>query len=96
MGMNIMMEISAAISLVNLALLITLLIIYLRIYLSSRAIFTVGLMFFAGMLMLHNAIAVYGYFAMEPLYNEALLPYFVAIHATELVGIAVLLKITTW
>jgi len=88
------MEISAALSLTNVALLIALLIIYLRIYSSSKAIFTLGLMFFAGMLMIHNAIAVYAYFAMEPLYNEALLPYFVAIHAAELVGIAVLLKIT--
>jgi len=94
MVMNILMEISAALSLVNVGLLITLLIIYLRIYISSKAIFTAGLMFFAGMLMLHNTIAVYAYFAMEPLYNEALLPYFVAIHAAELVGIAVLLRIT--
>ena len=88
------MEISAAFSLVNVALLTTLEIIYIRIYKSSKAIFTLGLMFFAGMLMLHNAIAVYAYVAMEPLYNETLLPYFVAIHAAELVGIAVLLKIT--
>ncbi|HEX9319988.1 MAG TPA: hypothetical protein VF884_13730 [Nitrososphaeraceae archaeon] len=88
------MEISAALSLANVALLTTLFIIYIKIYRSSKAIFTLGLMFFAGMLMLHNAIAVYAYVAMEPLYNEALLPYFVAIHAAELVGIAVLLKIT--
>jgi hypothetical protein len=92
--MDVIMEISAALSLVNVALLITLFIIYIRIYRSSKAIFTLGLMFFAGMLMLHNAIAVYAYVAMEPLYNEALLPYFIAIHAAELVGIAVLLKIT--
>lgn len=92
--MNILMEISTALSIVNVALLITLLFIYLRIYRSSKAIFTLGLMFFAGMLMVHNAIAVYAYVAMEPLYNEALLPYFLAIHAAELVGIAVLLKIT--
>ena len=88
------MEISAALSLTNVALLITLLVTYVRIYMSSKAIFTLGLIFFAGMLMLHNAIAVYAYFAMELLYNEALLPYFVAIHAAELAGIAVLLKIT--
>ena len=92
--MNILMEISAVLGLTNVALLIALLIIYLRIYSSSKAVFTLGLMFFAGMLMIHNAIAVYAYFAMETLYNEALLPYFVAIHAAELVGIAVLLKIT--
>jgi hypothetical protein len=92
--MNLLMEISAVLSIVNVALLITLLIIYVRIYRSSKAVFTLGLMFFAGMLMLHNVIAVYAYFAMELLYNDALMPYFVAIHTAELVGIAVLLKIT--
>ena len=54
---------------------------------STRAVFTVGLMFFAGMLMLHNIIAVYAYFEMEPLYAVALLPYFVVVHITELAGI---------
>jgi hypothetical protein len=34
------------------------------------AVFTVGLMFFAGMLILHSIIAVYAYFAMEPLYAD--------------------------
>ena len=51
-------------------------------------------MFFAGMLMLHNIIAVYAYFAMEPLYAIGLLPYFVVVHIAELAGIAVLLKVT--
>ena len=88
------MALSAGIALVNVALLIALLTIYARIYKSTRAVLTVGLMFFAGMLMLHNIIAVYAYFAMEPLYAVALLPYFVVVHITELAGIAVLLKVT--
>lgn len=88
------MDISAGISLTNVAILIALLTVYIKIYKSSKAIFTLGLIFFAGMLMLHNAIAVYAYFTMAPLYNEALLPYFVVINAAELAGIAVLLKIT--
>jgi hypothetical protein len=92
--MAILMDISAAISLTNVAMLMALLILYMKIYKSSKAIFTLGLMFFAGMLILHNVIAVYAYFAMAPLYHEALLPYFVVIHAAELAGIAVLLKIT--
>lgn len=92
--MAIWMDLSAGISLSNIAILGALLFIYARIYKSSKAIFTVGLMFFTGMLMLHNLIAAYAYFAMAPLYNEALLPYFVAIHAAELAGLAVLLKIT--
>lgn len=89
------MDIGAAISLTNVAILIALLSIYIKIYNSSKAVFTLGLMFFAGMLMLHNVIAVYAYFAMASLYHEALLPYFVVIHAAELAGLATLLKITT-
>jgi hypothetical protein len=92
--MAILMDISAAISLANVAMLIALLTLYVKIYKSSKAIFTFGLMFFASMLMLHNLVAVYAYLAMAPLYNEALLPYFVAIHGAELAGIAALLKIT--
>ena len=88
------MEVSAAVSPTNVALLMALLFVYARIYKSSKAIFSLGLMFFAGMLALHNIIAVYAYLIMAPLYNEALLPYFVAVHIAELAGVAVLLKIT--
>lgn len=52
--------------------------------------------FFASMLMLHNGIAVYGYFAMAPLYSDELLPYFAGIHMAELVGLIALLKVTVW
>jgi len=92
--MTVLMEVSAAVSLTNVALLMALLFVYVRIYQSSKAIFTLGLMFFAGMLALHNIIAVYAYVVMAPLYNEALLPYFLAVHIAELAGITVLLKIT--
>ena len=88
------MALSAGVALVNVALLVSLLIIYARIYKSTRAVFTVGLMFFAGMLILQNIIAVYAYFAMEPLYSAALLTYFLVVHLAELAGIAVLLKVT--
>ncbi|MGI8834707.1 MAG: hypothetical protein ACR2IS_18990, partial [Nitrososphaeraceae archaeon] len=64
------------------------------IYKKKKAVFTIGLMLFAGLLMLHNIIAVYAYFMMEPLYAEALIPYFLAIHVAELAGILVLLRIT--
>jgi len=92
--MAILMDISAIISLVNVGMLVALLIMYVKIYRSSKAIYTFGLMFFASMLIVHNLVAVYAYFAMAPLYNESLLPYFVAINAAELIGIAALLKIT--
>ena len=88
------MEISAGLGITNVILLIVLLTVYAKVYKSTKAVFTIGLMFFAGMLMLHNIIAVYAYFAMQPLYALGLLPYFVVIHIAELAGIAALLKVT--
>jgi hypothetical protein len=92
--MNSLMEVSAGVGIANVALLIALLTVYAKVYKNTRAVFTIGLMFFAGMLMLHNIIAVYAYFAMQPLYAIGLLPYFAVIHIAELAGIAALLKVT--
>lgn len=92
--MNSLMEVSAGVGIANVVLLIALLTVYAKVYKNTRAVFTIGLMFFAGMLMLHNIIAVYAYFAMQPLYALGLLPYFAVIHIAELAGIAALLKVT--
>lgn len=94
--MALLMDVSSIVSMVNMAILIALLAVYTNIYRKTRATFTVGLMVFVGMLMLHNGIAVYGYFAMAPLYSDHLLPYFVGIHIAELAGLVALLKVTVW
>jgi hypothetical protein len=94
--MALLMDISSIVSMVNMAILVTLLAVYTNIYRKTGATFTIGLMVFAGMLMLHNVIAVYGYLAMAPLYSDNLLPYFVGIHIAELVGLIALLKVTVW
>jgi hypothetical protein len=88
------MNISTVVSVLNVAVLLILFVIYAKIYVKSRAVFTIGLMFFTVMLMLHNLIAVYAYLVMAPLYPDELLPYFVAIHIAELVGIIALLRVT--
>jgi uncharacterized membrane protein YjdF len=85
---------TSIISIANIALLVVLIAVYVKIYKTSRAVYTLGLLFFATMLALHNVIAVYAYFAMAPLYSDELFPYFVAIHLAELAGIAALLKVT--
>jgi hypothetical protein len=90
------MDVSSIVSMVNMAILVKLLAMYANIYRKTRATFTIGLMVFAGMLMLHNMIAVYGYFAMAALYSDDLLPYFVGIHIAELAGLIALLKVTVW
>jgi hypothetical protein len=94
--MALLMDVSSIVSTVNMVILVILLAVYANIYRKTGATFTVGLMVFAGMLMLHNMIAIYGYFAMAPLYSDSLLPYFVGIHIAELAGLIALLKVTVW
>ncbi len=96
MIMALLMDVSSMVSMANMAILVVLLAVYGRIYNKTGATFTIGLMIFAGMLMLHNVIAVYGYFVMAPLYSDDLLPYFVGIHIAELAGLIALLKVTVW
>ena len=94
--MALLMDVSSIVSMINTVILVVLLAMYVNIYRKTGATFTIGLMVFAGMLMLHNIIAIYGYFAMAPLYSDDLLPYFVGIHIAELVGLIALLKVTVW
>jgi hypothetical protein len=94
--MALLMDVSSVVSMINTVILVVLLFMYANIYGKTRAIFTIGLMVFAGMLMLHNIIAIYGYFVMAPLYSDDLLPYFVGIHIAELAGLIALLKVTVW
>lgn len=96
MIMTLLMDVSSIVSMVNTVILVVLLAMYAKIYRRTRATFTIGLIVFAGMLMLHNIIAIYGYFAMAPLYSDDLLPYFAGIHIAELVGLIALLKVTIW
>ena len=96
MIMALLMDVSFAVSMINTVILVVLLAVYANIYRKTGATFTIGLMVFAGMLMLHNIIAIYGYFAMAPLYSDDLLPYFVGIHIAELAGLLALLKATVW
>ncbi|HYX71192.1 MAG TPA: hypothetical protein VE732_00355 [Nitrososphaera sp.] len=94
--MPLLMDISSLVSMANMAILVTLLGVYARLYIKTKATFTIGLAVFVSLLMLHNGIAVYGYFAMAPLYTDELLPYFAGIHLAELGGLIALLKVTVW
>ncbi len=94
--MALLMDISSMVRMANIPILVVLLVAYSRIYIKTRATFTVGLAVFAGMLMLHNGIAVYRYFAMALLYSMELLPYFSGIHIAELIRLTALVKVTVW
>lgn len=92
--MSIVMDVSAIVSAANVAILIGLIILYGKTYSSSKAPFTLGLIFFASLLLVQNAIGIYSYVTMAPFFSDAILPYLLAINIAELAGLSVLLKIT--
>lgn len=88
------MTASTIVSAANMAVLGILIGVFFKIYSQTKAQLPLGMIFFAGLLFLHDAIGVYAYFSMMGLYSIALLPYLLAINIAELAGVLVLLKIT--
>jgi len=88
------MTASTIVSGANLVVLGILVGVFIKIYSKTKAQLPLGMIFFAGLLFLHNVIGVYAYFSMMELYAAALLPYLLAVHVAELAGILVFLKIT--
>ncbi len=92
--METLMTASTIVSGANIIVLGTLIWIFSKIYSKTRAQLPLGMIFFAGLLALHNIIGVYSYFSMTDLYTLALLPYLLAVHTAELAGVLILLKVT--
>lgn len=88
------MTASTIVSGANLVVLGVLVGVFIKIYSRTKAQLPLGMIFFAGLLFLHNVIGVYAYFTMMELYAAALLPYLLAVHVAELAGILIFLKIT--
>ena len=85
---------STVVSGANMIALGVLIGVFAKMYSKTKAQLPLGMIFFAGLLFLHNVIGVYAYFSMMELYAAALLPYLLAVHIAELAGILILLKIT--
>ncbi|TLX93819.1 MAG: hypothetical protein E6K91_08110 [Thaumarchaeota archaeon] len=88
------MTASTVVSGANMIALGVLIGVFAKMYSKTKAQLPLGMIFFAGLLFLHNVIGVYAYFSMMELYAAALLPYLLAVHIAELAGILILLKIT--
>ena len=88
------MTASTIVSGTNMVVLGILVGVFIKIYSRTKAQLPLGMIFFAGLLFLHNVIGVYAYFSMMELYAAALLPYLLAVHVAELAGILIFLKIT--
>jgi len=92
--MELVMTASSIVSGANMVTLGILIGVFTKMYSITKAQLPLGMIFFAGLLFLHNGIGVYAYFSMMNLYAAALLPYLLAVHVAELAGILILLKIT--
>lgn len=78
----------------NSVILLGLVYLYARIFLRSRASYSLGLIFFAAMLLLQNLLTALAYGTMSPLFGSDALPYLSVIGATELAGLLMLLRMT--
>ncbi|MDG6915265.1 MAG: hypothetical protein JRM86_04030 [Nitrososphaerota archaeon] len=92
--MDPMMEVAVVFSTLNSALLVVLLVIFAGIALRSRAAHSVGLVFFALLLLANSSLTAYSYATMAPFFGREALPYLSVVSVLEFVGLAVLLKIT--
>ena len=93
--MDIWMSIiNTLINAINLGLLSALVITFIKIYIISKAKFTLGLIFFSGLLMINSIISVYSYFTMAMLFSDLLLPCLLTISLAEMAGFSILLKVT--
>ena len=88
------MDVAILISAFNAFILIALLYFYTRIAIRSKAAHSVGMMFFALLLLANSLLTVYSYSAMSPFFGSEALPYLSAISVLEFFGLLALLKIT--
>jgi len=92
--METLMYTAIGIASVNSVILLGLVYLYARIFLRSRASYSLGLIFFAVMLLLQNLLTAFAYGTMSPLFGLDALPYLSVIGATELAGLVMLLRMT--
>lgn len=79
---------------INSVILVGLIYLYARIAAKTKASYSVGLVFFSGLLLLHDLLTAIAYGTMSPLFGSEALPFLSAIGGAELAGLIILLKIT--
>ena len=91
--MNELLTVAVLLYAVNAAFFAVLAFIYGRTYLSTRAKYPLGLFAFAVLLLIHSTGTALAYMSFSDYIGEAA-PYMSLMAAFELVGVAVLAKIT--
>jgi hypothetical protein len=92
--MDALTIILSSISIVNILVLSTLILILTKSYLKTRAQFPLYMIVFCGFLVLHNYIGALAYFSVGELFSGMLFPYLLGIHTAELGGLLVFLKLS--
>ncbi len=82
------------VSIINMIILGILVATFGKMYTKTRAQLPLGLIVFAGMLFLHNAISATAYFSVEMLFSHDIFPYMVGVGVAELVALLIFLKIS--
>lgn len=88
------MQVAIVFSALNGVLLVILLFVFAGIAIRSRASHSIGLVFFALLLLANSVLTAYSYATMAPFFGREALPYLSTMSVLEFVGLAVLLKIT--
>ena len=82
------------ISLVNIGILSALIVLFARMFATTRAHLPLGMIVVAVSLLLNNVIGAAAFFSHDMLISESVFPYMLAVGITELVGLSIFLKIT--
>lgn len=92
--MNQYILVATLIATINVILLLGLIYLYTLILIRTRASYTAGLLIFAMMLLLQNAVTVYGYAEMSAYIGSGFDPFLVGVAVCECVGLLALLRVT--
>ncbi len=84
----------SVVSIANMGILGVLIVIFGRMYETTRAQLPLGMIVVAAMLFLHNVIGALAYFSMEQIFSHDIFPYMLGVGIAELVGLIIFLKIT--
>lgn len=88
------MYVAIGLATVNSAILLGLIYVYAKISVRTRASYSIGLVIFAGLLLLQNLLTAVAYGTMSPVFGSEALPYLSAMGAAEFAGLLVLLRMT--
>jgi hypothetical protein len=84
----------SVVSIANMGILGILIVIFGKMYGTTKAQLPLGMIVVAGMLFLHNVIGALAYFSMEQIFSHEIFPYMMGVGIAELVGLITFLKIT--